>query len=72
MDFGFVRDKIIICNDIGNHTKVPEFSTAMKNVKHINRINIACKKVSRSQVRARVGKNVKCYSLKIRVGMYGI
>ena len=42
----------------------------MKNLKNINRIKIAYKKVSRSQVRARVGFVV--YSLKIRVGMYGI
>ena len=38
----------------------------MKNVENINRIKIAYKKVSRSQVKAQVR-----YSLNIRVGMYG-
>ena len=40
----------------------------MKNVKNINLIGY--KIVSRSQVRVWVGS--VCYSMKIRVGMYGI
>ena len=38
----------------------------MKSVKNVNRIKIANKKVSRSQVKARVG--TVHYSMKIRVG----